>query len=649
MRLRELIAEVDALRPGNAFTEAAKTTWVNEVEGKVCTDIWMLSPADAVEYKWDEDQETELAVPKPYYKLYRYWLIAMMDMANGEWRNYADSHALFNEAWEEYAGWYGYHVNPAVGNAERDGYYLSAYALATKHGYDGTEEEWILSLKGDKGDVGDPVVVRDMYGTLDELNAAVPSPQVGWMYAIGTTSENTVYGWNGVGWVNYGHIRGKQGPQGEPGPEGKQGPEGLQGEPGPEGKQGPQGEPGPQGPEGKQGPVGEPGVYILADGESIEDAPEDADVVIDPDGEAVFDQQIADAVDKYLTENPPEGGSGDAVLYTPQSLTDEQKTQALKNIGAVAAKSEQFDVAYLSGGSLTAREGYYRYKDNAKNFTYTMPNPQPGSVTITLRYERDEAHADKMTYFELVYDDGTFTVHNNLTVNTIHSLVSDPDKTLVEVSGNYNHEQYVYLDLSVMSMIADYFAPIIQIPEKLPNPYPLTLTGAVEAVYDGSEAVEVKVPSGGGGGASATLEDMELIAWGTLTEDAAINITKDKDGNDFSLKKAVFILAGEYTGNTSCCRIGCENTNCELFTSNVKRTIAVMEIGQPLVVDGYNGVGWNSSFLKRTCSLEPSADESGNIKHYGVITEIKTVSARSWNGLSVPKSGTIYALYGVRV
>lgn len=296
MRLRELIAEVDAIRPGNAFTEATKTTWVNEVEGKVITDIWMLSPADVVEYHWDTDKEAELVVPKPYYKLYRYWLMAMMDMANGEWRNYADSHALFNEAWAEYAGWYGYNVNPAVGDAEREGYYLSAYALAVKYGYRGSEEEWLSTLKGDKGDVGDPVVVRDMYGTLDELNAAVTAPQVGWMYAIGTTNDNTVYGWNGTDWVNYGplgkgdkgdpgesvtvesvneseedggenvvkfsdgsELTVKNGRQGAPGPQGPQGETGQQGETGPAGPKGDTGEKGEKGETGPKGDTGETG------------------------------------------------------------------------------------------------------------------------------------------------------------------------------------------------------------------------------------------------------------------------------------------------------------------------------------------------------------------------------------------------------
>ena len=43
----------------------------------------------------------------------------------------------------------------------------------------------------------------------------------------------------------------------------------------------------------------------------------------------------------------------------------------------------------------------------------------------------------------------------------------------------------------------------ISIPTELPNPKALTLTGAVSAVYDGSEAVTVEIPSGG---SSVTVE-----------------------------------------------------------------------------------------------------------------------------------------------
>ena len=42
---------------------------------------------------------------------------------------------------------------------------------------------------------------------------------------------------------------------------------------------------------------------------------------------------------------------------------------------------------------------------------------------------------------------------------------------------------------------------------KLPNPYPLTFTGAVNETYDGSSAKTIEIPSGGGGG----LGNFELI------------------------------------------------------------------------------------------------------------------------------------------
>ena len=41
--------------------------------------------------------------------------------------------------------------------------------------------------------------------------------------------------------------------------------------------------------------------------------------------------------------------------------------------------------------------------------------------------------------------------------------------------------------------------------EKLPNPYPLTFTGAVSETYDGSSAKTIEIPRGGGGGSELTL------------------------------------------------------------------------------------------------------------------------------------------------
>ena len=49
--------------------------------------------------------------------------------------------------------------------------------------------------------------------------------------------------------------------------------------------------------------------------------------------------------------------------------------------------------------------------------------------------------------------------------------------------------------------------------EKLPNPYALTFTGAVDKVYDGSQEITIEIPSGG------SEDDWNIIADETLTED----------------------------------------------------------------------------------------------------------------------------------
>lgn len=55
------------------------------------------------------------------------------------------------------------------------------------------------------------------------------------------------------------------------------------------------------------------------------------------------------------------------------------------------------------------------------------------------------------------------------------------------------------------------------VPDALPNPHKLTFTGAVNAEYDGSEAVEVVIPQGGGGGG----KEWRLLCDLHITEESA--------------------------------------------------------------------------------------------------------------------------------
>lgn len=161
MKISELYAYIDTVKP-NDFGEAVKNVWLNEVEGAVQSQVMLLAPEETVVYAYDpSDAQTdaELLVGAPHLKLYYAYLTAMIDFANGEYTNYSNTLTLFNTFWNEYAAWYSLNIHPADGKAEYAGYYLSAYGIARKHGYTGTEEEWLAGLKGEagpQGEKGDP-------------------------------------------------------------------------------------------------------------------------------------------------------------------------------------------------------------------------------------------------------------------------------------------------------------------------------------------------------------------------------------------------------------------------------------------------------------------------------------------------------------
>lgn len=106
---------------------------------------------------------------------------------------------------------------------------LSAYQVAVQHGFEGTEDEWLISLKGEKGETG-------------------PKGDKGDTGEKGATGERGPQGLQGER-----GLQGVQGEKGEPGIQGPVGPKGEQGEQGIQGIQGPQGEPGQKGEKGDSG------------------------------------------------------------------------------------------------------------------------------------------------------------------------------------------------------------------------------------------------------------------------------------------------------------------------------------------------------------------------------------------------------------
>ena len=127
-------------------------------------------------------------------------------------------------------------------------YYLSAYGLAVKHGFKGTEEEYLASLKGETGATG-PTGPTGAQGPTGPIGETGPTGPVGPTGAAGAAGPTGPTG-----------APGQTGPAGEAGPTGPTGPTGETGATGPAGPMGPTGPAGgPTGPTGPAGPSGQAG------------------------------------------------------------------------------------------------------------------------------------------------------------------------------------------------------------------------------------------------------------------------------------------------------------------------------------------------------------------------------------------------------
>ncbi|MBR2716265.1 MAG: hypothetical protein IKD79_00825 [Oscillospiraceae bacterium] len=114
MTLKACIDFVDGIEP-NAYTNEQKTVWVNECEGMVYTDVFLLSPAEYRPLDYTADKDREMDVKPPHDKLYPLHLQAKIHFADGEYERYAASLTLFNEAWGEFVRWFARTYSPADG------------------------------------------------------------------------------------------------------------------------------------------------------------------------------------------------------------------------------------------------------------------------------------------------------------------------------------------------------------------------------------------------------------------------------------------------------------------------------------------------------------------------------------------------------
>ena len=109
MKVREAIDRIDSLKH-NTYTNCEKVDWLNRLDGMIKREI--IDTHEGGEdvsfsgYNDDTPIDTELLIPHPYDEVYRFWLEAQIDYANGEYPKYNNSMAMFNTAYSAYERYY---------------------------------------------------------------------------------------------------------------------------------------------------------------------------------------------------------------------------------------------------------------------------------------------------------------------------------------------------------------------------------------------------------------------------------------------------------------------------------------------------------------------------------------------------------------
>ena len=131
---------------------------------------------------------------------------------------------------------------------------------------------------------------------------------------------------------------------------------------------------------------------------------------------------------------------------------------------------------------------YYRYHAGANNFEYPISNPQPGEVIVTMRAIPQYA-TTLDTGIWLYYNDGTEYKINLITGGQSKGTVTyttPADKTLTKLTGNYDMENWVLLDMSVMSLLAKYPPAEPEVSGVLQNGDILSVVSGVTITQSGS-------------------------------------------------------------------------------------------------------------------------------------------------------------------
>ena len=108
MKIIDAINRIDSLMH-NTFTQSDKVLWLSELEWDVKRNVIDTHKGTEVEFSGYDDNtdvQTMLIIPEPYDKVYLLWLEAQIHYYNGEYGKYNNAMVRYNEAYQEFKGYY---------------------------------------------------------------------------------------------------------------------------------------------------------------------------------------------------------------------------------------------------------------------------------------------------------------------------------------------------------------------------------------------------------------------------------------------------------------------------------------------------------------------------------------------------------------
>lgn len=149
MTVRNIIEQAYELL-SHRIEKAVLYAWLNELELTVQVEYLGIARKDAVQYS-EQDGDAFPIIEGVFERMYSYWLLSKGHFSQQNHAQALRFRRLFESEKQAYLKWLmrTHGTGDAMGRDR--GAYLSAYGIACKHGFVGSEQEWLASLRGQDG------------------------------------------------------------------------------------------------------------------------------------------------------------------------------------------------------------------------------------------------------------------------------------------------------------------------------------------------------------------------------------------------------------------------------------------------------------------------------------------------------------------